>query len=117
MADLHDAGELNRLVSQSSQPVLVDFYKQGCENCAAFEKTMGRLSGEYTGRVVFAEFMLMRANGAAASPELAEKYDILFYPTAILFRSGLPVKTFVTDYDIADYRAALGQPTSRPAGR
>jgi thiol-disulfide isomerase/thioredoxin len=118
VVEIHDPVELNRLVSQSSQPVLVDFYKEGCENCLAFDPKLRQLSGQYAGRVVVAKFLLMQAKGVATSPAVAERYDISFYPTVILFVGGAPRKTFVMNYKVADYCAAIdGQLRKSPSAQ
>jgi thioredoxin 1 len=101
---------------RSPQPVLVDFYKGGCPTCVALDGTMDKLADEYRGRAIVAKFELMKPYFAVTSPELKKRYDISFFPTAVLFVNGQEVKRWVIHYEIKDYRQGLNEAlaTSRP---
>ncbi|MCG3177972.1 MAG: hypothetical protein BIFFINMI_00295 [Phycisphaerae bacterium] len=118
VTEVRDVAELQELIDATHKPLLVDYYKQGCEHCNAFETTLRGLNAEYGGRIAAAKFLLMKADGVCAAPEFAEKHEILLYPTVILYVDGKERKRFVQDYLWTDYNAAidevLGAPTTQP---
>jgi thioredoxin 1 len=118
LVEIRDANELQRVISSSKQPVLVDFYKAGCETCNAFEITLRALAEDHKGRITVLKFLLKRANGVSTAPDFAEEHDILMYPTVIIYMNGQEQKRFVQQYMYDDYKAAINEylaaPTTRP---
>ncbi len=116
--ELRKPADFERLIGRRGQPVVVDFYKAGCEHCSALEVTLNELAGEFAGRAAFAKFLLMRANGQATAPEIVAKHDIPFYPTVIIFVDGQERKRLVQQYRYSDYVAALNEClAAQPAGK
>jgi len=52
---------------------------------------MGDLATEYWGRIKVARFMVMTRYLDVPSPEIRERYDIVYIPTVILFDKGVEV--------------------------
>jgi thiol:disulfide interchange protein DsbD len=117
LPEIRNTVELEQILATSSRPVLVDFYKGGCVNCAELENKLGPLAAEYGGRVLIAKFMLMGLIGGSPAPAFAERNDIWFYPTVILYVNGREKHRFVMHYIIEDYRRVirdcLASPTTR----
>lgn len=113
--DAKDFGRLQQMIATPGKPVLVDYYKQGCEKCNAFELTLSALAQEYKGRVVTTKFLLLKANGQSTAPEFATKNDIIEYPTVILYANGKEVKRFVQNYTYGDYNKAIDDCLKSPA--
>ena len=111
-----DIAGLQQLIKKTSQPVLVDYYKQGCEHCNAFEITLRLLASEHKGQIVTTKFLLMKANGECTAPEFATKHDIQLYPTVVMYVNGKEVKRFVQDYMYDDYSKAIDECVKSSAG-
>jgi thioredoxin 1 len=104
---IENEAQFNEVVLKNPQPVLVDFYKGGCPTCVALDGTMDKLADEYRGRATIAKFQIMTAVFVVRSSELKHRYDISFYPTAILFVNGQEQQRWSLHYNINDYRRAL----------
>jgi thiol-disulfide isomerase/thioredoxin len=123
--EVRDLPELQQVTAASERPALVDYYKEGCENCNAFEITLRALADEYQGQITAAKFLLLKANGECSAPEFAAKNDIQQYPTVILYVNGKETKRFVQNYKYDDYSAAITEslrtspprPGPAPGGR
>ncbi len=106
---IKDQNDFDRLLIQSKQPVLVDFYKDGCPTCVILEPKLVKLAEEYQGRVTFTRFKLMEAYFAVKAPDLKERYDISYFPTVILFVDGQEKTRWVLSYDMEKYRQVLDE--------
>jgi thioredoxin 1 len=119
LTEPRDIAELQKIVSTSAQPVLVDYYKGGCENCRAFEVTLGALAEDYKGRIRVLRFLLKNADGSSPAPEFAAEHEILVFPTVLIYVGGQEKKRFEQQYKYNDYEKAinecLGAPTTRQA--
>jgi thioredoxin len=74
--------EFKRQVSQTSEPVVVDFYADWCPPCKIVSPILENLSSEYSGRVRFAKV------NVDDYPELASEFGIMSIPTVVFFRRG-----------------------------
>lgn len=74
-------------ISNSTTPVLVDFWSEGCGPCRMLSPVLEELAAEQTGKAVIAKVNI------GASPELAARFDITAVPTLIVFKNGQPVRT------------------------
>lgn len=97
------------IVINSDKPVLVDFYKGGCATCIPLDGVMDQLVDEYRGRAVVAKFETMTGFFGVPSKEIKRRYDIVFFPTAILFVKGQEKKRWIIRYSINGYRKVLDE--------
>lgn len=117
VVQLKDAADFNAQVLQSTQPVLVDFYKGGCPTCVLLEGTYNSLAKEYQGRVLFASFEIMKPYFAVTSPELKSKYDISLFPTVVLLVNGQEKQRWSLEYNADKYRQVLNEVLAAPSGQ
>lgn len=103
---VNNSGDLDKLLAQK-KPVMVDFYKAGCEHCSAFDITFNKLAEDYAGKTVFGKFLLMQANGKPTAEDVLKKYNVLVYPTVILFVDGKESRRFEQDYSYDHYATSL----------
>ncbi|WP_343209519.1 thioredoxin [Anaerolentibacter hominis] len=75
----------NELISQSSTPVLVDFWAPWCGYCRRLSPAVDRLEQEYEGKLTVAKLNIDEA------PDIAEQYGVDTIPTLILFKQGTAV--------------------------
>lgn len=73
-------------VVDAEEPVLVEFYSDGCLGCKQISPVLGKLEEQYERQI-----KIVKVN-AAFSEELKVKYRIEVYPTILLFRNGEEVK-------------------------
>jgi thioredoxin 1 len=97
----------NQQVLQSSQPVLVAFYKEACPTCGMSEGVLNQLKGEYGDRVKFVRLLAMTAAFQKPAPELSAQFGLERFPTVILFLGGRERYRWTQDYNIEDYRKGL----------
>ena len=118
--DIKSLTELQQMIATSDRPVLVEYYKEACEHCNAFEATLRELADENKGRVTIVKFLLLRADGRSTAEEFATKNDILVYPTVVFYVNGVETKRFVQNYYYTAYESAIAEslrtPTTRPNG-
>jgi thioredoxin 2 len=77
------------IVTDSSLPVLVDFYSPSCGPCKALAPVIEQLAGHYAGRVVVCKLDTSRYQMAAA------QFQIRGVPTLIFFKNGESVDQLV----------------------
>ena len=106
---LKDAAEFKSLVTGADKPVLVMFYKGGCASCIALEPTIDQLASEYEGRAVVAKYMILTFTFGVTSPELKEKYGVVFVPHVALLVNGQEKQHWIMEYSIDGYRKALNE--------
>lgn len=88
-------------VLDSNQPVVVDFWGQGCAPCSALAPTIDELADEYAGKIRVGKV------DAGSHPELVSRYGVTSIPTVVLFVNGQPGKTWVGLHRKSDYTRAL----------
>lgn len=71
-------------ISQSSSPVLVDFWAAWCGPCSMLTPIVEQLAEEHP-EIAFGKVNVDEA------PEIAQRYQISAIPTLLLFRDGKPV--------------------------
>lgn len=81
--------DFERLVLHASQPVMVDFYSNGCGPCRMLAPTVEQLAESYEGRVG-----VYKVNVDSLS-SLAEKYHIQAIPAVLFFQNGREAQRLV----------------------
>jgi thioredoxin 1 len=74
--------EFDAEVLQSKQPVLVDFYTDGCSPCRMMSPVLEEMESEAGG-----QFKLVKID-AAAEPQLASSYGVRAVPAFYVFADG-----------------------------
>lgn len=74
-------------LANTSVPVLVDFWADGCGPCRMLAPALDELAVEQAGKAVIAKVNI------GESPELAARFGITAVPTLIVFKNGQPVRT------------------------
>ena len=100
--------------------VLVEFYKGGCATCGLLEPTLDQLADEYSGKMKFVSFEMMKPYFAITCREVQKQHRIAYYPTVVLFVNGEEKNRWIMDYSIDHYREVLnevvGGPTPKDTG-
>ena len=89
-------------VTNSSIPVLVDFWADWCGPCRMLAPVIDELAGEYEGRVKVGKV------NVDEQPQLAAQFGVASIPTLILFRDGKATATSVGVRPKAQIEAMLG---------
>jgi thioredoxin 1 len=93
--------EFTQKITQSSQPVLVDFWAPWCAPCRMTKPILEKLAQEYQGKVEFLEV------NADESDEVLKQYRVMGIPTVMAFKGGEPAARLVGARSEADYRSVF----------
>lgn len=90
-------------VAASRQPLLVDFWLEGCGPCAEAVPVLAEIAAEHGDSLSIAGVRLDDA------PGLATRFEIMALPTLILFVEGQPVKRLNWTGSKAELLAGLAE--------
>jgi thioredoxin 1 len=81
--------EFKKVVLESTEPVLVDFWATWCAPCRAIAPALEELAGQYKGKVKVAKI------NVDDNQETAQQYGIRSLPTLLMFKGGRVVEQIV----------------------
>jgi len=87
--DINSAEDFDARVLGAQQPVLVDFYSNGCGPCRMLAPTIEKLAEEYAGKAVVLKVNVDRL------PQLAGQYGIQGIPAVLFFQQGKQVERLI----------------------
>jgi thioredoxin 1 len=91
----------DREVLKSSQPVLVDFWAEGCGPCRQMAPTIDQIASEYAGKVKVGKVDVV------SNFQTASRYQIRGVPTLLVFKGGKVVEQKVGAAGKADLKKML----------
>lgn len=83
------AGNFEKEVLQSAEPVLIDFYADWCGPCKMMAPVVEKMAEELKGKVKVGKI------NVDEEPQLAEKYHVVSIPTFVIIKDGKVVETCV----------------------
>jgi len=91
----------DQTVTQSAQPILVDFWAEWCGPCRRLAPTVDELATDYDGRVVVAKM------NVDENPAVPMRFSIRGIPTLLLFKGGQIVEQVVGLADKASLKKLI----------
>ena len=85
--------EFQKQVIESELPVLVDFWTDGCGPCEAMAPMLDEFSERLDGKLKIAKFYISLDEVLDQSNGVAQKYDVMGFPTFLGFKNGELVAT------------------------
>jgi thioredoxin 1 len=80
-----DDSNFDKEVTQSTQPVLVDFWAEWCGTCRIIAPALEEISSELGDKVTIAKLNIDE------NPDTPGRYGVRGIPTMLLFKGGQPV--------------------------
>jgi thioredoxin 1 len=94
-----NSAEFSSKLSQSDQPIVVDFWAPWCAPCRMTKPVLEKLAREYQDKVEFLEV------NADESAELLRQYKVMGIPTVMAFRQGEQAARIIGVRNEPDYRS------------
>ncbi|HOW70723.1 MAG TPA: thioredoxin family protein [Phycisphaerae bacterium] len=109
MAEVKSTEQFQKQVIQAKKPVMMFFFKGGCATCMLLEPALEQMASEYGDRAIFAKYHLMSFFWIPNNSELKDRYNVVVYPTVVLFVDGQEKKRWLMHYDMKSYRKTLDE--------
>lgn len=90
-------------VYESEVPVFIDFHTEGCGPCELIPPIMDQLKEKYGDSVKFATFDVDIDEVMDESNEVVKKYEVLAYPTIMIFKDGEVEANMLGEYDLESF--------------
>ncbi len=81
--------DFKEYISNSNNPVFVDFYADWCGPCKMIAPVLEEVAGEYSGKVE-----IIKVN-VDQNPAVAREYNVSSIPTLIMFKNGSEVERYL----------------------
>lgn len=82
-------------VIKSDKPVLVDFYTDDCGPCDALKPVLLELQEDLSEKLLVTKFHVTIDEVLANSNEVATTYDVMGFPTILIFKNGELVESLL----------------------
>jgi len=82
-------------VIKADQPVLVDFYTDGCGPCEALNPILEELSADYEGKLNIFKFYVSIDEVLENKNKVSLEYDVMGFPTILIFKDGEVVSSLL----------------------
>jgi thioredoxin 1 len=99
---LVDAATFEAAVIDSQTPVVVKFFADWCPPCRALTPEMEKFAQRHLGAIDVVEIDI------DASPELAQRYNVMSIPAVFLFENGDQSASFLGFKTVEEVEIALG---------
>ena len=100
VAELKDA-EFDKLVTEESLPVVIDFWATWCMPCKALAPAVDQVAQEYAGKVRFYKLNIEE------SPATPSKFGVRSIPTLLFFKDGRVMDQIVGLVPVGKIQASL----------
>lgn len=96
-------------VLQAELPVVLIFSVDDCDPCTAMEPVSAKLAEEYAGKLIFKNCHVQLEEIIAGTHELVKRFDVMGFPTAMLFKDSEALNSSLGHMDRALYMEFISE--------
>lgn len=96
-------GNFDKEVTESTIPVVVDFWAEWCAPCRVVSPIIEEIAGEFEGKVKVGKLNVDQ------NQDTAQSFGIMSIPTVLVFKDGQVIKTLVGARNREEYRKAIDE--------